>query len=182
MRLAENSQTLSRWANVAVPIYFSVFMFNITNPDEFMSGDRPIMQQLGPYVYLQKRKKLITHIDENIVCISLHDTKIRVVYYYNCYYHRTYYILSRFCYYLLVLSPSLLFCLHFYLQHTGAKIQCPMKVSKICTTLKAQSLKTPGRIYSELKSNSTCGNVIQSSSCQKAMDRGKKSTRDGRKF
>ncbi|XP_022652135.1 lysosome membrane protein 2-like isoform X1 [Varroa jacobsoni] len=67
MRLVENGSTLKRWANVAVPIYFSAFMFNITNPEEFANGEKPQVQEIGPYVYLQKRRKLITHIDRDVV-------------------------------------------------------------------------------------------------------------------
>lgn len=69
MRLVENGSTLKRWANVAVPIYFSAFMFNITNPEEFANGEKPQVQEIGPYVYLQKRRKLITHIDRDVVRI-----------------------------------------------------------------------------------------------------------------
>lgn len=71
MRLTENGQTLKRWSNVAVPIYFSVFMFNITNPEEFANGEKPSVKELGPYVYLQKRRKLITHIDNDVVSVLL---------------------------------------------------------------------------------------------------------------
>ncbi|KAA0193347.1 hypothetical protein HAZT_HAZT000271, partial [Hyalella azteca] len=32
----------------------SVYFFNVTNKDEFLAGDKPILQEVGPYVYYQK--------------------------------------------------------------------------------------------------------------------------------
>jgi hypothetical protein len=28
-----------------------VYLFNITNPDEFAEGERPVLAEVGPYVY-----------------------------------------------------------------------------------------------------------------------------------
>ncbi|XP_003742454.1 lysosome membrane protein 2 [Galendromus occidentalis] len=67
MRLVEDSPTLSRWANVSVPIYFSVYVFNVTNPSEFMAGEKPIVQEVGPFTFIQKRRKIIQNIDADSV-------------------------------------------------------------------------------------------------------------------
>ncbi|OQR66557.1 lysosome membrane protein 2-like [Tropilaelaps mercedesae] len=32
-----------------------------------MNGEKPAVREIGPYVYLQKRRKFITHIDKNVV-------------------------------------------------------------------------------------------------------------------
>ena len=71
MRLVENSPALSRWANVTVPIYFSIYIFNVTNPNEFMAGEKPIVKEVGPFTFIQKRRKLIQNMDADSV--SSHD-------------------------------------------------------------------------------------------------------------
>lgn len=68
MRLVKGSPTLSQWANPDnVPIDFSVFLFNITNPEEFAAGEKPIVNEVGPYVFVEKQRKLVTNIDRDTV-------------------------------------------------------------------------------------------------------------------
>lgn len=33
------------------PEYFSVYLFNVTNPDEILKGAKPKLQEIGPFVY-----------------------------------------------------------------------------------------------------------------------------------
>lgn len=72
MRLVEDSPTLSRWANVSIPIYFSVYIFNVTNPAEFMAGEKPIVREVGPFVFIQKRRKIIQNMDADSVRFNRH--------------------------------------------------------------------------------------------------------------
>ena len=67
MRLVDNSPTLSRWANVSVPIFFSVYVFNVTNPNEFMAGEKPVVRQVGPFTFNQKRRNLLQNMDDDMV-------------------------------------------------------------------------------------------------------------------
>jgi hypothetical protein len=40
------------WENIPFPLHFEVMFFNVTNPDEVVSGkQKPILVELGPYVY-----------------------------------------------------------------------------------------------------------------------------------
>ena len=40
------------WLKPPIPIYFQIFVFNLTNPKEFFSGsEKPALQQRGPYSY-----------------------------------------------------------------------------------------------------------------------------------
>ncbi|XP_076046428.1 lysosome membrane protein 2-like isoform X2 [Oratosquilla oratoria] len=57
MVLNEGNQKYEAWVDSPVPVYYKVFAFNLTNPDAFMAGARPRMEELGPYVYLMKEKK-----------------------------------------------------------------------------------------------------------------------------
>ena len=41
----------SYWLDPPVPIFMQFYMFNITNPKEFLEGQRPAVAQSGPYTY-----------------------------------------------------------------------------------------------------------------------------------
>ncbi|XP_068241580.1 lysosome membrane protein 2-like isoform X2 [Palaemon carinicauda] len=57
MVLRQGSQKYEAWVDTPVPVYYRVFVFNLTNPEEFMNGDRPRVKETGPYVYLMKESK-----------------------------------------------------------------------------------------------------------------------------
>lgn len=67
MRLIPENEALEQWANFSDPIYLSVYLFNITNAEDFQEGAVPILQELGPYVYLERRTKQVDHIDKEKV-------------------------------------------------------------------------------------------------------------------
>lgn len=39
------------------PVDFKVYIFNVTNVDEIQKGGQPKLEEIGPYVYSQYRKK-----------------------------------------------------------------------------------------------------------------------------
>lgn len=52
------------WLDPPVPIYLKVYMFNVTNPEEFLQGQKASLEEVGPYVYRQEivskfKKKII---------------------------------------------------------------------------------------------------------------------------
>ncbi|KAF2361877.1 CD36 family [Trinorchestia longiramus] len=51
----------------------SVYFFNVTNKEEFLAGSKPILQEVGPYVYWQKwiRVKSIKNEENNTVSGSI---------------------------------------------------------------------------------------------------------------
>ncbi|CAL4124192.1 unnamed protein product [Meganyctiphanes norvegica] len=57
MILREGTQKYEAWRETPVPVYYKVFVFNLTNPRQFMAGDNPVMRECGPYVYLMKEVK-----------------------------------------------------------------------------------------------------------------------------
>ncbi|XP_041376213.1 lysosome membrane protein 2-like [Gigantopelta aegis] len=62
MMLKEGGMLYKIWKNFSIPIYMQIYMFNLSNPDEFKSGQKPAMVQTGPYTYREERYKInITH-------------------------------------------------------------------------------------------------------------------------
>nr|XP_045611051.1 scavenger receptor class B member 1-like isoform X2 [Procambarus clarkii] len=57
MVLRQGGQKYESWIDTPVPVYYRVHVFNLTNPSQFMAGERPRVQELGPYVYLMKESK-----------------------------------------------------------------------------------------------------------------------------
>lgn len=43
--------TYTMWKDVPVPFFMSVYFFNVLNPDEISKGEKPMLEQKGPYVY-----------------------------------------------------------------------------------------------------------------------------------
>lgn len=47
-----DSLLFSIWKNPPLDVYLYVYVFNITNPVEFMSGKEKLrVEEIGPYVY-----------------------------------------------------------------------------------------------------------------------------------
>lgn len=50
--LTEGSQTFDMWRKPPVHPVMRVYIYNVTNADDFLNdGHKPILQELGPYVY-----------------------------------------------------------------------------------------------------------------------------------
>ena len=61
IQLKKGSPVLDQWANISVPIYFRVYLFEVHNPDKVeFEGAKPILIERGPYTFLEKRKKIIS--------------------------------------------------------------------------------------------------------------------------
>ncbi|XP_059055477.1 protein peste-like [Achroia grisella] len=55
LALVPNTRSFNSWVEPDVPLYFEVFLYNWTNADMFPS-EKPNLEQLGPYRFLEKRK------------------------------------------------------------------------------------------------------------------------------
>lgn len=56
--LSEDGKTLDAFLKAPVPIYMQIYLFNVTNPDAIRyHGAKPVLQQVGPYTYLEVREK-----------------------------------------------------------------------------------------------------------------------------
>lgn len=55
--ISQSSSVYSQWVSPDTPIFFSIYLFNITNQKGIERGEKPRVQQIGPYVYIEKRIK-----------------------------------------------------------------------------------------------------------------------------
>lgn len=49
--LNNGTDAMKVWENLPTPLEFRIFVFNVTNPEAVTAGERPILQELGPYIY-----------------------------------------------------------------------------------------------------------------------------------
>ncbi|XP_033932977.2 scavenger receptor class B member 1-like, partial [Pseudochaenichthys georgianus] len=47
----KNSMSYNMWKDVPVPFFMSVYFFNVLNPQEVLIGEKPMVEQKGPFVY-----------------------------------------------------------------------------------------------------------------------------------
>lgn len=47
----KNELTYTMWRDVPVPFFMSVYFFHVLNPAEILKGEKPMVEQRGPYVY-----------------------------------------------------------------------------------------------------------------------------------
>jgi hypothetical protein len=55
--LLNNSKPFLKWSNPAedTEFKFIIYLFNVTNPDGIENGEKPVLEEAGPYVFLQKK-------------------------------------------------------------------------------------------------------------------------------
>jgi len=51
LALSPGSARLGSWLVPPVQAYMTAYAFNLTNPDEVIMGEKPILQEVGPFVY-----------------------------------------------------------------------------------------------------------------------------------
>nr|XP_042908619.1 scavenger receptor class B member 1-like isoform X2 [Parasteatoda tepidariorum] len=50
--LKEGTEGYKNWNDIPVPIYLSIYFFNVTNTDEIYNyKKKPVLQELGPYTF-----------------------------------------------------------------------------------------------------------------------------------
>ncbi|XP_078410751.1 scavenger receptor class B member 1 isoform X4 [Cetorhinus maximus] len=45
------------WRDIPVPLYMSLYLFEVKNPQEILYGEKPVLEERGPYVYREYRWK-----------------------------------------------------------------------------------------------------------------------------
>ncbi|XP_075972568.1 sensory neuron membrane protein 2-like [Anticarsia gemmatalis] len=59
VQLENNSMMFDKWVKMPMPLEFKVYVFNVTNADEVNAGAKPVLSEIGPYVYKQYRERTI---------------------------------------------------------------------------------------------------------------------------
>ncbi|XP_050549016.1 protein croquemort-like isoform X2 [Daktulosphaira vitifoliae] len=66
LELKNNTQTYKFWEKIPVPLEMEVYLFNWTNPEDTLQNkSKPILQQLGPYVFIENRVKVNQTFNDN---------------------------------------------------------------------------------------------------------------------
>ncbi|KAM9331139.1 lysosome membrane protein 2 [Gastrophryne carolinensis] len=55
--LQNGTEVFNSWANPPPPIFMKFYFFNVTNPQEVLSGEKPVVDEIGPYVYREYQTK-----------------------------------------------------------------------------------------------------------------------------
>ncbi|XP_077593530.1 scavenger receptor class B member 1 isoform X2 [Stigmatopora nigra] len=67
----DNEMSYRIWKDMPVPFFMSVYFFNVLNPQEVLNGEKPMLEQRGPYVYRKQCQK------ENITFHANHTVTYR---------------------------------------------------------------------------------------------------------
>lgn len=58
LALSPTSETYEQWREPTIPIYLTVYFFNVTNPEEIYLGlSKPVLEEVGPYTFREERRK-----------------------------------------------------------------------------------------------------------------------------
>ena len=78
MIIKEGGEVYDYWLDPPVPIYMQFYMFNVTNHEEVLQGEKPSVTQSGPYTYrfglIITPEYLIASDDIFIIIYILHVT------------------------------------------------------------------------------------------------------------
>lgn len=66
LTLQDGGRTYGFWKAPPVVPRMEIYIYNVTNADEFLNnGEKPELQELGPYVYLQAWEKTDIQFNDN---------------------------------------------------------------------------------------------------------------------
>jgi hypothetical protein len=51
INLKPGSELREMWSNFPDPVGFKVYLFNVTNAADVQKGEKPVLSEVGPYVY-----------------------------------------------------------------------------------------------------------------------------------
>jgi len=64
--IKHGTESFEKWQKIAVPLTIKFFLFNVTNAYEVINfGDKPILQQCGPYTFIETREKQQIRFENN---------------------------------------------------------------------------------------------------------------------
>lgn len=65
VQIEPSGKMFEKWRKLPMPLTFKIYVFNVTNPDEINKGEKPKLQEIGPYVYDQYRERNVISYGEN---------------------------------------------------------------------------------------------------------------------
>uniref|UniRef100_A0A8C5P7E6 Scavenger receptor class B member 2 n=1 Tax=Leptobrachium leishanense TaxID=445787 RepID=A0A8C5P7E6_9ANUR len=76
--LKNGSEIYEDWVNPPPEIYMQFYFYNVTNPLEILSGEKPILREIGPYTYREYRSRESISFLENGTTVSAVNRKVYV--------------------------------------------------------------------------------------------------------
>ncbi|KAH8345862.1 hypothetical protein KR067_007776 [Drosophila pandora] len=76
LRLWNDTLSYHYWQRPGVIRLTKLYIYNVTNPDGFLSGEKPKLQEVGPFVYREDMQKVNVKFDENNYTVSYQHKKI----------------------------------------------------------------------------------------------------------
>lgn len=76
--LRNGSETFDSWRKPPLPVYSQFYFFNVTNPEEILQGEKPRLEEVGPYTYSELRDKADIQFGDNGTTISAVSNKAYV--------------------------------------------------------------------------------------------------------
>lgn len=80
LELRNGTDQTKRFIDSPVPAYLKFYFFNVTNKDDVNNGSKPILQELGPYVFREEKLKIITAWHEETGSVQYNE---KVTYYFE---------------------------------------------------------------------------------------------------
>ena len=60
MRLRPGTLGYEVWQFPPVPVYTKFHVFNVTNPEDVLQGMKPVVEEIGPFTYLEIRCQVLS--------------------------------------------------------------------------------------------------------------------------
>ncbi|XP_043819656.1 LOW QUALITY PROTEIN: scavenger receptor class B member 1 [Dromiciops gliroides] len=65
VKIDPNSLSFEMWKEIPIPFYMSVYLFHVLNPEQVLKGEKPSIEERGPYVYREYRQKRNITFNDN---------------------------------------------------------------------------------------------------------------------
>ncbi|EHB09521.1 Lysosome membrane protein 2 [Heterocephalus glaber] len=76
--LRNGTEVFHSWEKPPLPVYTQFYFFNVTNPEEILRGEPPLLEEVGPYTYRELRNKANIQFGDNGTTISAVSNKAYV--------------------------------------------------------------------------------------------------------
>nr|QAB43879.1 sensory neurone membrane protein SNMP2b [Oedaleus asiaticus] len=75
VQIQDGSAAMERFVQLPQPLLYKAYLFNVTNPDQVSLGAKPALQEVGPYVYEEwRRRRDVTRLEDGSLSYRLETT------------------------------------------------------------------------------------------------------------